>query len=148
MNYSGIDPENGKPINIGVEYGIITSVSRPEHDQQNLPFISHGFIDMQVNGYNGSDYSLENLEQHHIYDIIRSLALSGTTQHVPTIVTSPQPRLVKNLSTIAKAQHTSHLIDAAIIGFHIEGPYISHEDGPRRAHDLKYVRDPDFQEFL
>ena len=32
--------------------------------------------------------------------------------------------------------------------FHVEGPYISPEDGPRGAHPARWVRPPDFDEFL
>jgi N-acetylglucosamine-6-phosphate deacetylase len=32
-------------------------------------------------------------------------------------------------------------------GFHLEGPYISPEDGPRGAHAREHVRDPDSDEF-
>jgi N-acetylglucosamine-6-phosphate deacetylase len=35
----------------------------------------------------------------------------------------------------------------AIAGIHIEGPFISEEDGPRGAHDPCFVRDPDPKEF-
>ncbi|HWP68601.1 MAG TPA: hypothetical protein VN437_04810, partial [Rectinemataceae bacterium] len=52
------------------------------------------------------------------------------------------------LRTITRARRASPLIDSAIAGVHIEGPYISGDDGPRGAHDPRYVRDPDFEEFL
>lgn len=32
-------------------------------------------------------------------------------------------------------------------GFHLEGPYISMEDGPRGAHFKEFVRRPDWDEF-
>ena len=32
--------------------------------------------------------------------------------------------------------------------FHVEGPHISPEDGPRGAHPARWVRPPDFDEFL
>lgn len=147
MKYSGIVPESGKAVEIIVERGKIAVIHELENHAQGMPFICHGFLDMQVNGYNGSDYSLENLDRHHIDTIIKSLAISGTTQHVPTIVTRPQELIIKNLRTITRSRHESPLIDAAISGIHIEGPYISDQDGPRGAHDLKYVRDPDFEEF-
>jgi N-acetylglucosamine-6-phosphate deacetylase len=35
----------------------------------------------------------------------------------------------------------------AIAGFHIEGPYISRETGPRGAHPLEHVRPPSIEEF-
>jgi N-acetylglucosamine-6-phosphate deacetylase len=36
----------------------------------------------------------------------------------------------------------------SIPGFHLEGPYISGEDGYRGAHPEKYVRKPDWKEFM
>jgi N-acetylglucosamine-6-phosphate deacetylase len=36
---------------------------------------------------------------------------------------------------------------AAIEGFHVEGPHIAAEDGPRGAHPREWVRKPDFDEF-
>jgi N-acetylglucosamine-6-phosphate deacetylase len=36
---------------------------------------------------------------------------------------------------------------AAIDGFHVEGPHISPDDGPRGAHPRRWVRPPDLDEF-
>ena len=36
---------------------------------------------------------------------------------------------------------------AAMDGFHVEGPHISPDDGPRGAHPLRWVRPPDLDEF-
>ena len=36
---------------------------------------------------------------------------------------------------------------AMVPGFHLEGPYICPEDGPRGAHPREHVRDPDLDEF-
>jgi N-acetylglucosamine-6-phosphate deacetylase len=35
----------------------------------------------------------------------------------------------------------------AIAGYHVEGPHLSPEDGPRGAHPLEHIRPPDIQEF-
>ena len=35
----------------------------------------------------------------------------------------------------------------AIEGYHVEGPHIASEDGPRGAHPKRWVRPPDFEEF-
>ncbi len=148
MRYRGINPESGTATEVLIEQGRIASIGQIEAKGLDLPYISRGFLDMQVNGYKGSDYSLDDLDRRHIESIIRSLAASGTTQHVPTIVTSPRDRIVRNLKTITEARRESSLIAAAIVGIHIEGPYISGEDGPRGAHDPNYVRDPDFGEFI
>ncbi|MBU4226969.1 hypothetical protein KKA86_05310 [bacterium] len=49
---------------------------------------------------------------------------------------------------ISKAINTSHDIKEAIPGIHIEGPFISPEEGPRGCHDPSFIREPDFEEFM
>lgn len=148
MKYRGIEPESGIAVEVTTEMGQIRSVVKTEGAGESLPYICRGFLDMQVNGYDGSDYSREDLDDRQIRHIIRSLAASGTTRHVPTIVTRPRETIARNLREISAARGESAIAAAAIAGIHIEGPYISGEDGPRGAHDLRYVRDPDFDEFL
>lgn len=157
----GIDPASGRLLEISLQSGTIEAIdeigpnpvrgqgqSREHRQGEALPYLSHGFFDIQVNGYNGSDYSAENLDTGHILRIIQSLASAGTTQHLATIVTRPRKRIVENLRIIAKARRESPMIRAAIAGIHLEGPFISAEEGPRGAHDLTCIRDPDFDEFL
>jgi N-acetylglucosamine-6-phosphate deacetylase len=148
MTLRGKDPQTGTFIEARIESGHITDIVEVANSGENMPYLSRGFLDMQVNGYNGSDYSLEDLDGAHIERIINSLAAAGTSLHVPTIVTRPQKLLVKNLRRIRLACEESPLVAAAIVGIHIEGPFISSEDGPRGAHDGRYVRDPSFDEFL
>ena len=47
----------------------------------------------------------------------------------------------------SKAINGSEDVKNAIAGIHIEGPFISSEEGPRGAHDRRYIREPDFDEF-
>ncbi|MEJ2166931.1 MAG: hypothetical protein P8X90_15485 [Desulfobacterales bacterium] len=121
---------------------------KPADVPPDAPFISPGFIDLQVNGCAGCDYSAENFAPDHLQRIVHRLAASGTARHVPTIISSPQGRLVKNLQTLAQALDNSPAdLSAAVAGIHIEGPFISDEDGPRGAHDRRFVRDPSLSEF-
>lgn len=146
MNYRGISVFTEQPVEIVIHNDKITEIHQLNVSAE-LPYIAPGFLDMQVNGYNGSDYSLEDFSTEHLKRIISHLAVSGTTQHVPTIVTSPQERILKTLRIITEACENSPDIAAAIPAIHLEGPYISSEDGPRGAHDPAYIRNPDFSEF-
>ena len=146
MKVRGISVFNRKPIEVEIKGGFIENINLLPESEQNLPYISPGFFDLQVNGYKGSDYSLEDFSEDHLRNIITNLAASGTTQHIPTIVSSPKERILKNLKIISQAINTSD-IKEAIPGIHIEGPFISSEDGPRGCHDPEFVRDPDFEEF-
>ena len=145
MKLKGIDIFENQPVCITVEKGMIVAKESIEHEVD-LPFMSPGFFDVQVNGYKGLDYSNAELAVADVEQIVRNLAPSGTTRHIPTIITNSQQLICKNLETIAKAVRELPLVAAAIPGIHIEGPYISAEDGPRGAHDKAFVRDPSMVE--
>ncbi len=151
MDIRGIDVFTGQVVEIEIIDGrirrIVTSGDDIGSERETLPYVSPGFFDIQVNGYRGSDYSLDDFSADHVERIISTLAHSGTTQHIPTIVTSPKGRILKNLETISKARKGSRRIYDAIPGVHVEGPFLSPEDGPRGAHNKKHVREPNFSEF-
>jgi N-acetylglucosamine-6-phosphate deacetylase len=113
MEYRGIDPLSGAALRVEVREGRIDNVEliggseRGRQEEPSLPYLCRGFLDMQVNGYMGSDYSLEDLNLEHIEKIFRYLAASGTSCHVPTIVTRPRDLLLRNLDLIRKAREKS-----------------------------------------
>ena len=148
MKIRGISVFNKKSIEVEIKGGFIENISFLPRNEKNLPYISPGFFDIQVNGYKGSDYSLEDFSEEHLRNIIVNLAASGTTQHIPTIISSSQERILKNLEIISKVINTSPDIKEAIPGIHIEGPFISPEEGPRGCHDPSFIREPDFEEFM
>lgn len=148
MKIRGISVFSRKPVEIEIKKGFIENIILLTESNENLPYISPGFFDIQVNGYKGNDYSLEDFSEEHLRNIITNLATSGTTQHIPTIVSSPQERILKNLKIISKAINISPDIKDAVPGIHIEGPFISSEEGPRGCHDPSFIRDPDFEEFM
>jgi len=59
----------------------------------------------------------------------------------------PNERLLRNLSLVAQTMEKRPMVKAGIAGFHIEGPFISSEDGPRGAHDKRYTQLPDISLF-
>ncbi len=142
MRCEGIDVLTGKAVELQIAQGRITGIKNIDAADP-LPYLTTGFFDIQVNGYRGHGYSHENLSEETINKIIAALDASGTTHHLPTLVTLPDELLLENLQAIARAVKSSEDIGSAIAGIHIEGPYISAEDGPRGAHDASYIRNPD-----
>jgi N-acetylglucosamine-6-phosphate deacetylase len=143
---SGRCASTGKGIRLSVGGGRVLQVEEADVPPD-APYLSAGFFDIQVNGFAGNDYSAPDLETRHVLSMVAHLAASGTTQHLPTIVTSPNDRMLRNLRVIAAAVQSSPAAAAAIPGIHLEGPAISSEDGPRGAHDSAFVRDPSLEEF-
>ncbi len=101
-----------------------------------------------MNGYRGIDYSGDDLTVEQVGELTAFLAESGTTRHAPTIVTSSRERILRSLRVIREARERSARLEWALPGIHVEGPFISIENGPRGAHDSRYVRDPSHEEYL
>jgi len=107
---------------------------------------SPGFVDLQVNGFAGVDYNHPRTAHDEIARSIRSLFSTGVTSLYPTVITGPPDDMLAALRNLSHAKDS--LEDgAAIAGFHVEGPHISPDDGPRGAHPRQWVRPPDFDEF-
>jgi N-acetylglucosamine-6-phosphate deacetylase len=145
MTIEGVSVGAAKPVAVQIEGDRIAAV-RSLHGKQNLPFISPGFLDMQVNGARYNDYHLETFSADQVGQIVTHLDSSGTTQHIATFTTSPKQRILRNLRTLLRALHNDRNLERAIPGIHIEGPFISRDDGPRGAHDPAFIRPPDIEE--
>ncbi|MDD3823917.1 MAG: amidohydrolase family protein [Sphaerochaetaceae bacterium] len=145
MIVQGIDIFKDTPVQLTVEQGKIVD-RQPIPMRQGLPYLSPAFIDLQVNGYRGIDYSAPSISTAEIATLVGYLAESGTARHVPTIITNSSERICNNLAAIAKAVASDPLVAVAIPAIHVEGPFISSEDGPRGAHDRAFVRDPSMKE--
>lgn len=104
-----------------------------------------GLVDLQVNGYKGVDFSSIALTQDDFIPACRQLVEAGTTGFLPTIITSPDEVYKRNLSIMADAMESAEggEFRGHLLGIHIEGPFISGQDGARGAHNSKWVRKPD-----
>lgn len=147
MKMKGYDPIREKQIEILINDGKIDEVNEI-FSEEDLPCVSYGFVDIQVNGYNGLDYSSGDFSADQIRSLIEILARHGVTQHFPTIISSTNEEMKRSVRIIRGAREESPLVASAIPGIHLEGPYISDEDGPRGAHGKEFVRDADLDEFM
>ena len=146
MKFTGIDIYSQKAEEITIEKGKIIAINEIK-SQKGLPYLSKTFLDMQVNGYKGIDYSGQDLDADGIAKLVEALSETGTCRHVPTIITNSRERITNNLKIIADTVRNNEMTRNAIPGIHVEGPFISSEDGPRGAHDPQFVRNPDTKEF-
>lgn len=101
-----------------------------------------GFIDLQVNGYKGIDFSSPDLTEEEFVFACKELIKQGTVAFLPTIITSSIPTFKRNLRLMANSIKQNNL-QKSILGFHVEGPFISKRDGARGAHNPEWVQQPD-----
>jgi len=109
-------------------------------------WIAPGFIDLQVNGFAGADYNDPETPLDALAASLRQAFSTGVTRVFPTIITGDPARMLAALRNLANARETLPE-GAAIEAFHVEGPHISPQDGPRGAHPAHWVRPPDLDEF-
>ncbi len=132
---------------VQVQQGTLTRmdpVERPAADGGEL-WLTRGLFDIQVNGMLGYNLSEEDLTAEKVAEIDRELARRGVLRWCPT-VTTQDPAIVKRslgiLKGVLAAGSAPH-----IHRLHMEGHYISSEEGYRGVHPERYTRDPDPEEF-
>jgi N-acetylglucosamine-6-phosphate deacetylase len=90
-------------------------------------YILPGFVDLQVNGSHGID--VMNASADALATLSRHLAREGATAWMPTAVTAPIEKIAQVHESIAGAIENSRRDNsadaAAILGMHLEGPFIS-----------------------
>lgn len=111
------------------------------------PWVAPGFFDIQINGYGGQEFSSLELTPEKVASIVRQHYAFGVTRVCPTLTTQSFEVLSHGLRTIAAAAESSDELTRSIAGIHVEGPYLSREDGPRGAHPLAHCKPPDWDEF-
>jgi N-acetylglucosamine-6-phosphate deacetylase len=100
-----------------------------------------GFVDLQVNGFAGVDFGDPALTTEGLLGAVEAIGATGVTRFLPTLITSSLETFSTCARTIARTSHP------AIAGIHMEGPYISPEDGYRGAHSRAFVRGADVDDF-
>ena len=100
------------------------------------------YIDLQINGYMGVDFSDPTLTADQFLTTADHIFQSGTVLFLPTIVTSSREVYLRNLSIMRKAAESRGLLKN-IPGAHLEGPFISRKPGAVGAHIPDFVHEPD-----
>lgn len=145
----GLDPRTGELLEITAD-STITRIERGPVPRtgadDDLPFLAPGLIDLQVNGFAGIDVNGPDVTAERVVELTAALARIGVTTWVPTIVTASEDAIVHALRMIEDARSSSPRLAHAIPCAHVEGPFLSSEDGPRGVHDTDQIRSIDADE--
>ncbi|MDX1302080.1 N-acetylglucosamine-6-phosphate deacetylase [Photobacterium sp.] len=96
-----------------------------------------GFIDIQLNGCGG--VLLNTDIRKNTLDVMNATNLkNGTTQYLPTFITSQAPLMKQVIDLIADIDDPA---SQGILGLHLEGPFISKEK--KGAHQESFIRQLD-----
>jgi N-acetylglucosamine-6-phosphate deacetylase len=100
-----------------------------------------GLVDLQVNGFAGIDFNDPTMSSDDVATAAESMRRTGVTLFLATVISAPLERF----SACARAITAS--AEPALAGIHMEGPYISPEDGARGAHRREDVSLPSLDDF-
>jgi N-acetylglucosamine-6-phosphate deacetylase len=92
-----------------------------------------GFVDLQINGFAGVDFNDPAVRPDDLAHATVAIRQTGVTRFLPTLITSAPDRFARCARAILDARLPE------MVGFHMEGPYISNIDGPRGVHPKEFV---------
>ena len=126
--------------------------------------LAPGFIDIQLNGAFGIDFTSPTLTSDEVATVSRGILAHGCTSYLPTIITSASDVYARNLKLLRVAKPMAAAADggapreeeeeeeeveyaeeeqqnmmAAVLGVHLEGPFIR----IKGAHNELFLRDFD-----
>ncbi len=99
-----------------------------------------GFCDLQCNGFAGVDFNRSESEPEAIASALRALWEYGCTEVLPTVITAAPERMEECLRDLVRACALDAEVARSVPGFHLEGPFISAEEGARGAHPRGHVK--------
>jgi N-acetylglucosamine-6-phosphate deacetylase len=144
----GIHYLSNRPVRILIKDDVILSISEYFGSDKNtdLPFVAPGLIDNQVNGYAGIDFADEQITGERLRIATEAAWCEGVTTFLPTLVTNSYENLTRNFRILSEAADDP-FFRGSIPGFHLEGPWLSPEEGFYGCHPVQYLRKPSWEEF-
>ncbi len=143
----GLHYQTGQPVRVYMANGRIASVAPVADCDETSLWLGPGLVDLQVNGFAGHDANATAPDPRNIAILTAALWAQGVTRYLPTLVTTCASHLQMALRSIVAAMDENEQVAQSVLGIHLEGPFISPEDGPRGAHDAAWVRAPDWDLF-
>jgi len=101
-----------------------------------------GLFDFQVNGFGGVDFQRDDLTSTEFAHAVAALRKHGTSGIFATLITDEIDALCRRFAALEKLCATVPSAGAAILGYHLEGPWLSPTPGYRGAHPAGPMRAP------
>jgi N-acetylglucosamine-6-phosphate deacetylase len=136
-------------VDVICERGLIQSIEPPGAlaPDHTAGWVAPALFDLQINGCDGYNFSSESLTVDQVRHVVQVCRRHGIGSLCPTLITNSFTALSQGFKTLRQACDSDPELAAALPAYHLEGPYISAEDGPRGAHPRSHVRPPDWDEF-
>ena len=109
--------------------------------------LAPSLFDLQINGYAGVDFQNPALAPADLRRAIDALRAGRTHRILLTLITDEIDALAGKFAQIEKYRAADPVLAETICGYHLEGPFLSPEEGYRGAHPGECMRAPDLAAF-
>jgi N-acetylglucosamine-6-phosphate deacetylase len=133
--------DTGQPVRLTIRKNSVTNVEPVAGAAENV-WLAPALFDPQVNGFAGVDFQDDALTKDNLLKAVRALRSAACGQFFLTLTTDEWPALIERLKRARSLRRSSHELQSAIAGWHIEGPFLSAEPGYHGAHDPRLMLDP------
>ncbi|MDB6026769.1 MAG: N-acetylglucosamine-6-phosphate deacetylase [Verrucomicrobiales bacterium] len=132
-----------KPVRVRWQNGIISHLDKAETQPSRDLWIAPSLFDNQVNGYGGIDFQQDNVTEADLLSAVRQMRRDGCAEFFLTLITDEWSKLTARFQYLKRLRDSSAPeIKNAIVGWHIEGPFLSDKPGFHGAHNPAFMCDP------
>ncbi|HQR06272.1 MAG TPA: N-acetylglucosamine-6-phosphate deacetylase [Gemmatales bacterium] len=150
MLLRGYHYRTGELLDLVIEGEQIASLHAADDSQEAdhlADIIAPAYFDLQINGGMGVNFTSAHLQQEELERVVEICAAHGMAAFCPTVITASNETILAAMTSLRRACETNPALNHALPWFHLEGPFISAEDGPRGAHPREQVHDADISLF-
>lgn len=147
MIIEALDYRSEQPIKIEIKNGLISGIMEGTSHLATTRYVAPGLVDLQINGFKGIDFNSENLSVADVLTVTQVLLERGITNYFPTIISNRDEAVHSLIEVVVSACRSNDQVNSCIGGIHLEGPFLSLEEGPRGAHPKQFVKAPDWELF-
>lgn len=109
--------------------------------------VGPGFFDPQVNGFAGVDFQNPDITSQELEFALREIHSAGCSHILLTLITAGIDSMQYQFRHLAGILEANEFVRRGVLGFHLEGPFISRKPGFHGAHPPELVCDPDWTVF-
>jgi len=131
-----------QPIRVRWAGGVITYLDAVTPQTSPDLWLAPVLFDLQINGYAGVDFQQDNVTAGALLHATRRLRDAGCTKFLLTLITDDWAQLTARLRRLRLLRAQSPELQSAIVGWHLEGPFLSSKPGFHGAHDPALMLDP------
>jgi len=132
----------GEGVRITWKDGKIAAIA-PAPLSPDTPWVAPALVDLQVNGYGGTDFLRDEVNEEGLLKAARALRRDGCARFLLTVITRRWTELMAHLKRIKAIRDGNPELRKAILGWHVEGPFISPQPGFVGAHDSNVALEAD-----